>query len=215
MHDDSRRFDIMRNLLDRFKIKSFVETGAWACATSKQFSPYVERVYTCESYLPRYKECVEYVKGMNISIYPIPSPRFFDEIDPVGPIMFYLDAHFEDYWPLPDELQYISRRWPKSIIVVDDCYVQGNPNFHGIVGGGGTHEPHLGGRTFVDDRPLDAEMISKNFKVWPRQIIFPNYATPSEKLIGYCVVNSMGEDVSVPEGFFQLQEQAPTCPPAG
>lgn len=215
MHDDRHRFDIMRNLLEHFKIRTFVETGAWACATSKLFSPFVERVYTCESYLPRYRECVEYAKGTNVLVYPTPSPQFLADINPDGPIMFYLDAHFEDYWPLPDELQYISRRWPKSVIVVDDCYVPDNPNFHGVVGGGGTHEEYLGGRKTVDDRPLDAEMISKNFHVWPRQIIFPNYASPSEKLIGYCVINSMDESICVPEGFFQLPEQAPKRPSPG
>ena len=43
--------------------------------------------------------------------------------------LFFLDAHWENYWPLPDEIAIISKSQIPSVIIVDDFKVPGNPDF--------------------------------------------------------------------------------------
>jgi hypothetical protein len=42
--------------------------------------------------------------------------------------LFYLDAHWEEYWPLRDELRIIAKL-PRAVIVIDDFLVPGQPQF--------------------------------------------------------------------------------------
>jgi len=40
--------------------------------------------------------------------------------------LFYLDAHWEDYWPLRDEIIEIGKtHYDNCVIVIDDCKVPG------------------------------------------------------------------------------------------
>lgn len=198
MHGDDKRTAFLFGLIEKKGIASFVETGTYAAATTRLFAPKVRRAWTCESYRPRYLECLEYCKGWNITLSPTPSPAFLDEISPDTPVMFYLDAHWEDHWPLPDELRKISEKWPRSIVVVDDCFVPGHANFRGCHGGGGAAGAHLGGRKTVDSRPLDVHLIERSITA-AFQIIFPSYGGDH---IGYSVLNGL-EKIEVPEGFFE------------
>jgi hypothetical protein len=43
--------------------------------------------------------------------------------------MFYLDAHWNQYMPLPDELLTIAERCPKAVILIDDFEIPWEPNF--------------------------------------------------------------------------------------
>ncbi len=43
--------------------------------------------------------------------------------------MFYLDAHWYDYMPLPDEIRIIAEQCERAIIVVDDVFVESDPRF--------------------------------------------------------------------------------------
>ena len=43
--------------------------------------------------------------------------------------LFFLDAHWENYWPLPEEIEYISETGRKAVIVVDDFEVPGRTAF--------------------------------------------------------------------------------------
>jgi len=42
------------------------------------------------------------------------------------PLFFYLDAHWEKYWPLLDELQVIADNGVQPIIVIHDFFVPGS-----------------------------------------------------------------------------------------
>jgi len=173
-------------LIQEFKVKSFVETGAWAGETPRYFVKYLKWAYTCENYIPRYLETVALCKDMNITVSSTPSPAFFDEIDPEEPIMFYLDAHWEQYWPLADELKYIEKRWPASIIVIDDAFVPDKPNFGGSFGGGFNTTIPIAGKALTDAKQsLDINFVKKHYDN-TAQFLAPNY---DDKAIGYLIIN--------------------------
>jgi hypothetical protein len=43
--------------------------------------------------------------------------------------MFYLDAHWNEYMPLPDELLAIAEQCPKAVILIDDFEIPWEPKF--------------------------------------------------------------------------------------
>jgi hypothetical protein len=51
--------------------------------------------------------------------------------------LFYLDAHWQSYWPLRDELKHIGASGLPATIVIDDFEVPGQPQFGFDVDGGG------------------------------------------------------------------------------
>ena len=184
-HDDPKRTEMFEHLIHLFDIQSFIETGAWAAETPIYFLPMVKEAMTCETYRPRYEECVKISRSHpSLTISPLSSELFLQKIKPIGPCMFYLDAHFEDYWPLRDELRIIRQRWPRSVIAIDDAFVPDRPNFAGVCGGGGDKRKIYGSRTTVDKTALDIDLISP--LVPGTQIMFPRYP---DKTIGYCIVN--------------------------
>ena len=50
---------------------------------------------------------------------------------------FYLDAHWQHYWPLRTELKHISDAGVRCAIVIDDFEVPGQPQFGFDIDGGG------------------------------------------------------------------------------
>jgi hypothetical protein len=84
--------------------------------------------------------------------------------------LFYLDAHWYDYWPLQDEVKTISKL-SQFVILADDFKVPGKPQFENDNGGGGTPGVH---RTTIDIRPCSMETIGH---LLPKEcdIIYPDY----------------------------------------
>jgi hypothetical protein len=46
-----------------------------------------------------------------------------------GPTFFYLDAHWLDHLPLPDELSVITRAWQDFAVLIDDFQVPDDPGY--------------------------------------------------------------------------------------
>jgi len=55
--------------------------------------------------------------------------KYLSYRDISGTCLFFLDAHWDHYWPLPDEIAIISKSQIPSVIIVDDFKVSGNPDF--------------------------------------------------------------------------------------
>ena len=51
--------------------------------------------------------------------------------------LFYLDAHWQQYWPLRKELAHIGAAAGRAVIVIDDFEVPGNDRFGYDIDGGG------------------------------------------------------------------------------
>jgi hypothetical protein len=200
MHcDDKKRTQIFEDLIKICNVKTWVETGAWAGETTIYYSKFVEKSYTCESYKPRYLETVELCKPHpNIVVSNLPSPQFLQTVLVRPNVMWFLDAHWEDYWPLVDELKYISISYPKeSIIIVDDTWVPNRPNFYGCDGGGGDEREAWGNRKTKDSTRLDINLILPNV---PKnaQIIIPKYTGP---YVGWTAVNMTGIEIKETEDY--------------
>jgi cephalosporin hydroxylase len=117
-------------LKQKYKIDTIVETGTYKGGTTVVFADLFDAVHTIEIVPDQYL----YSKN-RLSIFPNvtchlgSSEKVLQSILPAlanQRVLFYLDAHWESYWPLLDELEEINRTHHKNcIIVIDDCKVPG------------------------------------------------------------------------------------------
>jgi hypothetical protein len=85
----------------------------------------------------------------------------------------YLDAHWNDYLPLRDELS-IVRSWDNTVALIDDFKVP--------------FDPHFGWDKYDEDREICLEHIAGTFGDNP--VYFPNYPAREEGVPprGYCMI---------------------------
>lgn len=56
-------------------------------------------------------------------------PKFPDQMDTSLPTFFYLDAHWENYLPLRDEMRFILDAFSAPLILIDDFQVPGEGGY--------------------------------------------------------------------------------------
>lgn len=117
----------------KYHIDTVIETGTFKGDTTALFGRLFDRVYTIEISEPMYLTAKETLKPYeNIQCYLGSSEKILKEILPSmqgSTILFYLDAHWEDHWPLLEELEEISKTHrDHCIIVIDDIKVPGKKN---------------------------------------------------------------------------------------
>ncbi len=117
-----------RKLVKKFNIKNIVETGTSRGDTTKEFSKMVKNIYTIESVKKTYISSKETLKEFkNVNVYYGSSPDVLRKILPSikGNTLFFLDAHWGNYWPILDELREISKipTLSESVLVIHDFYV--------------------------------------------------------------------------------------------
>jgi hypothetical protein len=196
-HGDRCYQQLVLSICSHFPITSFVETGTYLGDTTEYMANTVTLpIYTSEVNERFFQFAVERLKRYgNVKASLASSEqvlRLAIEQNLLGPLpLFYLDAHWYDYWPLPDEIELISSRVPRCVIVIDDFEVPGHPEFEFCEGGGGSSE--FSGRTTVDKRICNFELIQDKLG-HPEgyQLIYPRYAREEAfsipdggKLIGY------------------------------
>ena len=126
-HGDEVAIKKVKELLTRFKVQSIVETGTYYGDTTLGFSKlFSGHIFTIELN----RECfVEASKTLhsctNVSCLLGSSPKVMDELLPKlkQPVFFYLDAHWNEYWPILDELKIIAKHRIRSIIMIHDFFV--------------------------------------------------------------------------------------------
>lgn len=136
-------------LIKIFNVKNIIETGTSGGATSKYLAAYYPelQIYTSEIHEPTYLCAKSYFNNTilpnddyytltieepvkNINLLLGSSDKVLKELLPKisGVSLFYLDAHWNDYWPLHDELIIISQNFKNNcIIVIDDFKVPNRP----------------------------------------------------------------------------------------
>jgi hypothetical protein len=120
-------FQYLKNVLH---IDTVFETGTLVGHTSRYFGSLFKTVHTVEISKEYYLKAKDFLSSFsNVNVHFGNSPDVLRQILPSlkdRSIVFYLDAHWEDYWPLLDELDEISKTHRDNcIIVIDDIMVPG------------------------------------------------------------------------------------------
>jgi hypothetical protein len=163
---------------------SFVETGTLYGNTAG----FTNRVFKTPVFTAELNSTHHLVSKANlawargVTQYKASSPDFLNQVCQGSAIgdnpMFYLDAHWNEFMPLPDELTIIAENCDKAVILIDDFMVPWDDRF------------------LYDEYPdirIDVEIINK----WLRPIredisvYMPSYdpgSDPSGKGIGFAII---------------------------
>ncbi len=124
---DTFILDEFKKLIKDYGIKTVIETGTFAGDTTLALSDIVESVLTVElsdTYFSQNKE--KFTSHKNITAIEGNSVDILSGIDPEDALCF-LDAHWNEYNPLLDELKAISGWQQQPIIVIHDFKVPDHP----------------------------------------------------------------------------------------
>jgi len=119
-------------LVKQYKIQTIIETGTYLGETTVEFTKMVPNVWTIESSTENLEKAQEKLSNyVNVLCILGHSEQVLPELlqnkSIVRPLMFYLDAHWEDYNPLRDELVVISSSAKDSVIAIHDFKVPNHP----------------------------------------------------------------------------------------
>lgn len=127
--------DKVKSLIDKFGVKWAIETGTYRAATTKRLSEWVELVNTIEidhenfniskDVLRPYHKALPH-RGSSNEVLPR-ILKYYSSREQIPQTLFYLDAHFNLYCPLLDELNIIAEYKLKPVIVIHDFQVPGHP----------------------------------------------------------------------------------------
>lgn len=117
-------------LVKEFSIETIVETGTYKGFTTAFFSSIGKEVHTIEVVEEIYQETKTALQDRsNITFHLGSSDIIMKNLLPKlesKPVLFYLDAHWYDNWPLREELEEISKtHHDNCVIVIDDFKVPG------------------------------------------------------------------------------------------
>lgn len=122
-------------LSKKFNLTTFIETGTYHGNTAKIVSEYFNKIITIENNPNFYQIALSNLININnCDLYLGNSPEIMEKClkENDNSIFFFLDAHWEEYFPLLDELKIIKDKNIKSVIAIHDFYVpdeKGNAKF--------------------------------------------------------------------------------------
>lgn len=158
-------------------VSAFVETGAEEGKTTLWAAEHFRYVYACEIDADRLAKLWQ-VLPQTVQLYALSSPQFIEDIALIVGVcpLFFLDAHWQTYWPLLDELRAITGLYASAVIIVHDCRVPDRPNFWACRGGGGDN----------DGPVCEWEYIRQGLETWHTyHLLYPTYDAQTP---GYCVL---------------------------
>lgn len=173
---------------DSLGILHWVELGAHIGNTLETVGGHFQKSWACETYPPRQAELRDRFAGKtNVTLYDesclTALPRILQAVGS-DTIFAFDDAHWEDQWPLVDNLRLLHARG-NAVVLIHDAFVPGYPNFVGCTDGCGSADASNGGRTVpMRDIPLNETLIRS--VVGDRPLLWPSY--PGDWL-GWCIVN--------------------------
>ena len=163
-HGDILFQSLVDLIISLLPISSFIETGTYL----GESTAYVSRrwrnltIFTCEindEFFSRARQRLKTFKNTKLS--QTSSPEYIKQLvssNCIGSLpLFFLDAHWYDYWPLQDEVKLISLSCPTAVVIIDDFEVPGRPEFKYDVGGGGSKE--FSGKMVIDQKICSLALI--------------------------------------------------------
>jgi hypothetical protein len=135
-HGDRVFQGLIQKLIESVPIGTFVETGTFLGDSSGFVASRnaAVPVYTCDVDPEALAKAPRRLWRLtNLKVAHASSERFLRTLIEQGHIrgipLFFLDAHWQRYWPLGEELRIISDAGMPAVIVVDDFQVPGRPEF--------------------------------------------------------------------------------------
>ena len=125
-YSDNELLEWTLELSKKLNLITFFETGTYHGDTAKIVSQYFKKVITIENNVEYYNVAKNNLSDIkNCSLHLGNSPELMDELlkENDSSIFFFLDAHWENYWPLLDELKIIKKKNIKPVIAIHDFYV--------------------------------------------------------------------------------------------
>lgn len=130
------RMRIVNDVSEAVPFSAFIETGAYVGTTTEHFARTGMPVMSCEAMLDNFLvSALRLSRYQNVALELSDSRTFLRKVlgQPSGALrcpLFYLDAHWFDDLPLPEELNIIFASLPEYFVVVDDFEVPGSSYFH-------------------------------------------------------------------------------------
>lgn len=203
-NNDSVVADTVLQLVKDLKIDCIIETGTFQGTTTAFLSetfPNID-IYTVEVNLETYQKAQANLQGYsNIKLLYGSSEKVLEHLLPElqgKRILFYLDAHWDDYWPLLDEFEAIQKQCKDNCcIVIDDFKVPFRQFQHDI----------------YKEQPLDLDYIEEKLKqVYTQPFYFFNdRSTRDPRAVGkiYIVPLNWKEMITIElteeDGFFYVK----------
>lgn len=120
------------SLCEKYKLTRFVETGSYHGGSSKILSRYIRNIDTIENDPKLYEIAKENLKGLqNVTLHFGSSQEVLKNIltEKQTETFFFLDAHWDIYWPLLDELKVIADKKITPVIAIHDFFVPPDGKF--------------------------------------------------------------------------------------
>lgn len=188
LHGDPIALKAFEILVNEGKIKSIVETGTFRGYTTSLLARKFPNIpiYTCEIDAHNFKKASENLKKYkNVKVYHNTSPKFLNQLIKEkiisDKVLFYLDAHWLDDWPLEEEMQIISSKIKSAFIIIDDFKVPEDDRF---------------AFDKYKDKECSLDMVNPNIKKKNSyQNLFPSYGEEVYRkdiahpdLVGYIII---------------------------
>jgi hypothetical protein len=130
------RLCIVNDVMEAVSFSAFIETGAYLGTTTEHFARTGMPVLSCEAVLSNFLiSALRLNRYNNAELFLLDSRRFMSQTlkshaSSYARPLFYLDAHWYDDLPLPEELNFIFANVDEYFVVVDDFEVPGSKYFY-------------------------------------------------------------------------------------
>ncbi len=153
-----------------YKVNTVVETGTHRGASTRLFAILFDEVHTIEILESSYTLCKNALKkDTNVKCHLGSSETVLQKLLPTlkdKSVLFYLDAHWNDHWPLRQEIEVIGKtHFDNCIIVIDDFKVPGRSDL--LFDHYGRHECSY---EYIADKLHEVYSDYKMFYVIPRAV---------------------------------------------
>jgi hypothetical protein len=190
-HNDAITLKAIDLILTSFKPTSFAETGLFQGDTTRFMAhDYPDlSIHSFEINQEFYNHCKIKLSGYpNIHLHLGSSDKALKEAllkqELGNRPLFYLDAHWYDYWPLQDEVRLIGEHLNEAVMFIDDFEVPQHPEFSFDVDG-----CRQGSN---DNRKCNLELIRTCFpKTHRYDVFYPKYNKQNAQtrdLVGYAII---------------------------
>ncbi len=133
-HGDKNLQSFVSDALRRYRITSFAETGTFRGDTLLWLAAKHPEIECLSSEIQHaYFVCAKLrtLFRPNVSVFRKDSRSFIREIRRIvhDPVLFWLDAHWGNDWPLLDELGTVQELYRSCLVLIDDFQIPDRPGF--------------------------------------------------------------------------------------